>query len=359
MAPRTLMPMLVAAILFVGASHPVMAVAAPDQVDLGEYIDGALARSESILSGRIKYTLWSNLRPDRTDAFVLVFSASSWRLDEPAFQVTRVNHHGAFAEINRNRQKSGLTRDSARFSSETPIDYRSPAPPYFAGSFWYRGTNATADYIKQHRSEVKFAGKENVNNIACAILDWKVPKDDRWAAFNTTISSLDNGGVLRLYVSKDLGFVLPRIDNLTPEGEVAQRYECSDFRDVGAGVFFPTELYEETFPGQGQTGYRLEYKIQSAENINESISDDAFIVKLQPSTSVTDARGATPVHYVVGDLSEDVAKIAKIDSSKVSKRRWGGALGRGGVIGLNILIITALVSWSLWKRRSSTPGPQV
>ncbi len=289
MAYRLLLLNVVGGMLLVNASASEVAQA-PGKREVTEVVDGLLARSEAIKSGRMKYKVLSNISPGYFSSFVFAMSGSSWRVDDLRNDITCVSHRGAFIEVHRTPQPAGPPRNSAKFGSEKPIDYRNPFPPYFASSFWYRGKHATADYIRLHKNDGIFAGQADVNGIKCDILDWPVSRADRYKAFNVIIPSLDAGGILRVYVSRDLGYVLPRIDYVSAMNVLAIRFDASEFRDVGRGIFVPMKIIKQTFPDNGEKGYRLEYEVESATDINKSIADAEFGVDLPPDTSVTNVR---------------------------------------------------------------------
>jgi hypothetical protein len=312
-------------------------------------LDGILARSEAIISGRITYRVTNTNGFDGT--FVFTFSGTSWRVDEPAMQIERINHRGDFVEVHRTPQPNGTVRNSASFTTERSLEDRRPFPPYFGGSLWYR---STVDYIRRHSKEVKAAGTAEANGFTCAILDWTVPAEDRFKAFDTIYPPLERGGVLRLYVLEKLGYVLPRADYVSPNGELAVRYECSDFRDVGTGIFFPMKIGMHAFPGKGKRGYGLEYEIKSVEKINDPIPDEAFVVSLPEGTYVSDERRIPPLSFAVGSLPGEIGKIARFEATESTKRRWNVAIRLGVISGLNLLLITVAVYW-ICKKRRSTP----
>jgi hypothetical protein len=262
------------------------------QPDRSGLVDGLLARSKALVSGRLAYRVTDSNGLEADREFVL--SGTSWRVDDRVFHVERINFRGEFAEVHRTAQPDGSVRTSVALGQEVSVEKQKPHPPYFAGSLWYR---ATADYIGRHKSDATFAGTADVGGISCAILDWVVSAADRFAAFSSIIPPLAEGGVLRLHVSEDLGYVLPRIDYLAPGGSLAMRFESADFWCVGRGIFLPKKATLQTFPGEGQRGYRCEYTIESVDAINDPIPDDAFHAVLPAGTSVSDARAANPLHF--------------------------------------------------------------
>ncbi len=260
--------------------------------DKSALVDGLLTRAKSVVSGRLGYRVCDSNGLKAHLDFIL--SGSNWRVDDREFHTERINSRGQFAEVHRNTQPDGSVLTSATLGKEVSVEERNPRPPYFAGSLWYP---STVDYVWRHKSDAQFAGTADVGGYPCAILDWTVSAKDRWAAFSSTVPPLKSGGVLRLYVSKDLGYALPRVEYLAPDGAVATRFDSTDFWCVGRGIFFPKSVILQTFPRKGQLEYSLEYAIEAVEDINNPIPDDAFHAVLPAGTSVADAQGAPPLHF--------------------------------------------------------------
>jgi hypothetical protein len=313
----------------------------------GDLVDAILSRAEVILSGRMTYRVSDVNNLDSSCKFT--FSGSSWRIDDLAFHVDRINHRGDFVEVRRTPQPDGTIRNSARFSTERSREDQMPYPPHFAGSLWYL---TGVEYIRSHKKGVRYAGAGDIQKISCSILEWSVSREDRFRAFGSIVSPLNGGGLLRLYASKALGYALPRIDYLAPDGELAIRFESSDFREVAGGIFIPGKILMSTFPGKDQRGYSLEYKIGAVDGINEPIPDDAFVVSLPEGTRVSDVRRERTVNLIVGDLNVSFGEIARVDANSSTKRRWGGALGRGLFIGLNGVLIMIAAVWMFRKKRT-------
>ena len=50
-----------------------------------------------------------------------------------------------------------------------------------------------------------------------------------------------------LYVAPQLGYVMPRIDFLSPTGEVGIRHDASDFEQTTSGVYFPRQCSKRIY----------------------------------------------------------------------------------------------------------------
>lgn len=302
-------------------------------------IDGILARRAALISGRIVYHVNCHLtgRADNGDkAYVdFLFSGTSWRTDYPIAKLERINHRGEYVEVHRPRP-NGTGRTAAILDSAKSLTRDEPYPPFFAGSLWY---NSTHDYIRNHVQSGMVVGSADVDDIPCTVIEWRIPAKDTYSAFSEIVSSLNNGGILRLYVSSELGYVLPRIEHLTPKGELAERFDSSEFQDAGSGIHFPMKMKSETFPARGQKGFVIDYSIESVKRINEPVPESAFVTTLPVGTDVQDLRAARSVSFIVGDFPQDIGKIAKIDSKQSLKRTWDQALYRGLLIGVLVMII--------------------
>ena len=318
---------------------------ADNEVD--EVIDNILARADAIVSGRITFRFTDVGGNEST--MKTVFSGSSWKVDEPAFHIERINHRGSFVEVRRTPQPDGSTTHSAVFETEKPIDTRTPQPPIFAGTPWYRTTN---EYIQAHREKIKRAGQETVSGELCTILTLQVPAADRYRAFHSIISALDGGGILRLFVAPKLGYAMPRIEYVSPERKVAVRFESSDFKECGKGLFVPLKIVRLTYANDGRPPASLTYTIDTIQDVNEPILDTEFVVSLSKDTYVSDLRGPKPVSYIVGDVPVNLREIPTNGASILRESRWKTRVVRGLLIAINILMLLGL-GYLLLRRRSS------
>lgn len=265
--------------------------ASGDATDKDDLIDGTLARAEAVVSGRFAYEVECHPADSPPDDEVesyteFVFSGTSWRMDYPRIGLGRVNHRGKLIELSRHKSSDKNVHVTTLGRARSPME-QEPYPPSFAGSLWNRGT---VDYIRSHKGEAAIVGAADVDGISCAIIEWKIPAADAYAAFVSIPPALSKGGALRLYISAELGYVAPRIDHLTPDGDLAERFDASNFKDVGSGIQFPMNLKSQTFPGETRPGFIIEYKIESVTDINAPIPDSAFAAELPAGAKTREKR---------------------------------------------------------------------
>ena len=175
-------------------------------------------------------------------------------------------------------------------------------------------------------------------------------------AFHILLPALKSGGAIRLYVAPQFGFVLPRIEFLTPSNQVAQSYDAIDFSEVAPGIHFPQRVWNETHLAGGANRYRGEFSVR-CDLINQSIPEDDFVVELPPGTRIQDAR--EPGDVIRFELIE-TSSSADLRSHRSSWQlgrsvgifdRWGNAV----IVGLLIGTVTS-ISFLLAARNQRSHG---
>jgi hypothetical protein len=310
-----------------------------------DLVEGVVGRAEAIVSGRFEYRVtWTEGHPGEHN--LLILSGPSWRVNHLDHRVERINHRGKYLEVHHNRQHDGSIRTSCRIEAPRGLQERLPMPPWFAGTPWYRQTVA---YIKDHKAQARLTGGAEVDGIAAKVLEWDVPQADRYAAFYGISSRLNNGGKLRLYVAPQLGFVLPRIETVDPQGRVATRFDSTGFKEVGAGLFFPKQCGYRDFDENGVPDDKIhfnQYEILRVEKVNEAIPEEDFAVQLPAGTSVADERTPQTVYFDLGDITESMPDDLR-DSLRLEKvpppRTWRRAIVLGLAIGACALCVLVVV----------------
>jgi hypothetical protein len=267
--------------------------------EVEDTIAAVASRACAIVSGRLAFTYYvttfKGTVPLKTEALperIASFSGTSWAdrdSDRSAPQISRINHNGHLLEFRVAPQPGGAINYSANIAPPCELNSGREAqtnlPPVFAGSFW---KTAQLKYVLGHASRCRLVGNATVNEIATEHYELDVPAADH-RAFVSLCPGLRNGGAIRFFVAPQLGYLLPRIEFVTPQGEVAQSYEAKDFLEVAPGIFFPKRIQKNIHSASGGSLSHVEFDIRS-ELINQPIPDDDYIVQFPVGTDVNDAR---------------------------------------------------------------------
>jgi hypothetical protein len=349
------------AMLILGASCSTIATA-EEPADL---IQGVVARSQAIVSGRLDYTFTSArikrgqaTQSTRLPQARVSFSESSWAERVEGGQVTRINHGGYFLEFVQTPQRDGSSRPGATILPPKALASRGElnAPPLFAGLFWH---DEQLRYVEKHASECRLTGTREVNGVAVEVLELDVPGASHREAFHVFSPQLAAGGVIRLCVAPQLGYVLPRIEFLNRSNQVALSWNASGFSEVAPAISLPDRIWAQTHPPDGG-GYRAEFTIHS-ELINQEIPLEDFSVDLPPKTKVQDAQQAGQV--ITFDLTEAGSSRdfhAIVDHETAPRygllQRWRNAIIMGAALGM-VATISLYFSSRKQRRRDRNTGP--
>ncbi|MBW3541516.1 MAG: hypothetical protein KY476_14710 [Planctomycetes bacterium] len=286
-------------ILLVSGSLPCVAAAA-DQTSSNAgpapLVAGILARGDAVSSGRMKYSVESGFRNRRPHSVIHVhfsFEADSWarrqgKSTRPMpLRSARVSHQGKYVEYVQHPQPDGTYHHTAHIYHSRKMAETLPYPPYFAGSVWFR---STLEYIRDNADSAALIGEEVIDGIPTRVLEWKVSQEDVYGAFFAIDNTWANGGSLRLYVAPQLGFVLPRIEQIRKAGQVACRYTAGDFKEHAPGIFIPGRADRQWIRPDGTQGHFISYEITAVNFLNRDVPDDDFIVIMPPDTRVQDTR---------------------------------------------------------------------
>lgn len=345
-----------------------------------ELIQGVIARSEAVFSCKMDYRQkcgFANIGKIIDEGeYKAVASGSSWRLyykrlvseipsspaagakpqaDAPSlegfFENTQLSHRGKFIKYTVTPQFDASLRNVADIINERPISFLYKTyngPPLFAGSFWF---DCTKDFILNRKNKAVRKPDTEVNGVKAQVLEWEVSDAEKFNAFHAA----NRGGFLRLYVSSELGFVLPRIENVGPDGLIDTVYDSSDFKESAPGIIIPRYCRIQDY-NHRKPGFYVEYEITRVAQLNEQIPDSEFIVHLPAGTLVSDSRaGKSSIFFEIqqgGPIPEGLEDIIAIKSPPFWGRNWHSALMVG--IGGGVLLLAILVLWrrGLLRRRS-------
>ena len=106
---------------------------------------------------------------------------------------------------------------------------KNPNPPVRAGTLWNASTRR---FVREQVSKARLLVAETVNGVGTRVLEWDVNPREKYLAFQAINELLGGGGKLRLYVARQLGYALPRIEHVDKFGTVQDRFDFSDFIEV-------------------------------------------------------------------------------------------------------------------------------
>ena len=325
--------------------------------DAKTLVQGLLARDEAWTSGRFKWSYGisaSTSGMNKQKPFEnYSFDGESWSEGGAAYvggtdgwkKPMRANHNGylsAYAESPpvTDEQKRNLKPNeqivawkTVTLSEPVPSNYTvnngiRAMPPTWAGAIWSRRAK---NWIAEHIDDFTFVGEEVVNGIPTKSV--KAPVNSlRYRMRNGGRSGtaelfeihhksldkiyrkdLDKGAELRLYIAPSLGYVLPRADGVTGEGEVVQRIDQANFKKYTDTIYLPGRT-ERIMIGNGTT--REVYELSNIHMVNESIPDEDFIVTVPAGTKVIDKRDLQrPVRF---NIDEEITANANNDLTNKS-----------------------------------------
>ncbi|MFO0843892.1 MAG: hypothetical protein U0797_16095 [Gemmataceae bacterium] len=344
-------------------------------------IEGTIARSEALFSGRLQYRVKSGF-PDgkakQVRECAVTFSGSSWRLDwsvpitelsvelsksaknvqiEPGqlkgrLETTHLSRHGKSVEYRATPQLSDEMRHTARIAGEQPINRALGSPPIFAGSFWFE---CMKSFVQANRQKANRKPSTTLNGVVVEVLEWQVVPEDSFKAFHSTNGLTNQGGMLRVYAAPQLGCVLPRIECVGKDGVVATLFEGSGFKEFAKGIVLPTRLSMQYYDTDGP-GFRIDYEITEATSLNDQIPDRAFVAELPIGTHVYDARSGTSSTYFQitkdGPMPQELADVIAVRSPNLFSRTWVTALILGAMAGIAML----LFAWLFRRYRKMRAG---
>jgi hypothetical protein len=319
-----------------------------------ELVDAVLARAESVLTGRFEYRIKNGVPLDGKQldelhaAFIL--AGPSWRVDNLDLHVERINHNGYYLEVRKTPQKDGSIHTSLEIHGTESLGKAPPYPPFFAGTFWYK---STAAYIAAHKDDARLTGEQVIKGMPVKVLEWNVSEKDKYDAFYTITELLMNGGILRVYVSPQLGYALPCIEYLDHDGFVERRFDAEDFQEVAKTVYMPKRFSDQVFGKNGTLGWCDRYEIIEMNSVNQPIPDDAFSTHLPAGTVVADRRTSKSHDFVIGNLDGSLKDLNIVveNTAKPIDRSFKNAFLIGTGIALGFCVVTLI-----WRRFRSRSG---
>ncbi len=340
-----------------------------------DIIQTMLARSEAVFSGRYRYTEYATgnektgLKKPLT--FELAFFGASWKLlhkaaisdlmaqgresdptrgSPPEGEVERIQlcHKGMYFDYKSVPQLDKTIRRAARVtlaSDEKPFEDQVRTP--FAGEFWFK---ATQEFVRANATAARWKGRTEVSGVAVDEYDWEVSEQQADDAFRGVSAITEKGGTLRIFVARQLGYVIPRIEHVGVSGAVGTRLDASDFVEVD-GFFIPRKAKRQNYDIKGKVVYFEEYEVLNVKDLNRAIDEREFAIEMPVGTEVTDSRYGTGSNIFV--VEKDNSPLSSYEGALIPRqnhwaswiRGWEGAVAIGLCLGALIVAIVICVRW--------------
>lgn len=267
------------------------------------------------------------------------------------FEMTTVSHAGKAVTYSRNPQFDSSILRSARVTKEqTMSSLHLQSPPTFLGSFWFP---CTREFVQGNRQQVVRKPATTVNGVSAEVLEWPVSAADSGKAFHAVDAATRGGGLLRVSVAPELGYVLLRLEYLDQHSKLNVSFTALDFFK-SSDVYFPRKSVMQYYTN-GKPAFYQEHEIIHISDINAPIPDKTFVVELAVGTHVYDARSGDKSSYFEitkgGPIPEELQDILVVESPPLWKKRtWvtGLALGAGGAV---VLLALGVLVRRFFRRR--------
>src|SRR5207247_607061 len=138
------------------------------------------------------------------------------------------------------------------------------------------------------QEKARLVEPKSFEGVKALALEWDVAPDEAFHAFHAVNAIGIEGGVLRVYVIPEYGFVVPLVEHIGKDGRPQRTYMARKFREVASGVFYPMEWELQSYDDTGP-GYRVEFRIHEISLVNQEIPSSDFVVALPIGTGVLDA----------------------------------------------------------------------
>lgn len=258
----------------------------------------AAARTLAVMTGEIEYRRVSGNRgmpkSNWTTHRKMTKSGTSFRLRYPGRPTTRINHDGQYMTYHETPQPDGRLSRALAVQRPRPIAFEE----HDEGNVWGHGVFGlggiffpeTREYLKKHAGRTRLVGTEVIDGVETRVVELRVPKKDVGAAFRALYTSMrkGDGGVLRLNVAPQMGFVVPKLESVDLQGNVLERFTASGFRERAPGLWFPQEASREEVGKEH--GYFVEYEILWAKSLNAPVNPKEFVITIPAGTRVSDSR---------------------------------------------------------------------
>jgi RNA polymerase sigma factor (sigma-70 family) len=242
-----------------------------------EMIEGLLARSTAVTSGCIEYHVKIDIAGqtanDNNERYC--FSGESWAMRDPESNHAVLNHEGRLLSY------FETPRRSLTINHSESAFHHDPVPPVYAGTLWYASTRR---FVRDQASKARVLEAQTVNGIETRGLEWNVARSDTYLAFGAINEMLQDGGRLRLFVARQFGYALPRIEYVDKFGTVQAKFDFSDFKEVAPRIFFPAV-------GRiGGGSFNRTYQLKKIERINGTMLHSDFVLAIPADTAIGDER---------------------------------------------------------------------
>jgi hypothetical protein len=338
-------------------------------------LDGVIARGSVIQTGEFKYrfgSLWANPAdpspwswdPSDDRTVSLTVAGSEWIVRWPNFANADIHRKDFDATYVPIRQKNGEMLHSFRIS-DSVASLESEAINSQMYRFIRAGTipwPLLQEYLVKNRSDATDKGAVEVDGVSTHLIEWKVTKENYKVlqSYNPVLSDKYDATLIKLFVCPKMGYVVKRLDYCTPSGEMANRYEADEFKELAPGVFMPKfYFYIRNFYDFGnKKGYYVDqFELIEASKVNQSIPESAFALELPKGTRVADYRSSKPeTHFATGSVV-DIAEIDQVINARanVTPDLSKPAYFRKSLIWIN-LVVLLLIGALIARRRMQIGG---
>jgi outer membrane lipoprotein-sorting protein len=326
----------------------------PAQSTTDEMIDAVVARGTALFSAKIAFQMTSTIAEgereivEETQRYILSLSGEDWILRHPPFPDFIMNFDDSTIHFYQTEsEKTGIHR-SLQMSAPTTIaellsrDYSLSAARN--GTLWYR---PQLDFIDQQRHRVERRDGEVIDGHSTVLLRWRVGARDLDDAIIVVPRKMqeDLAGFLHLYTAPSLAYALPRIDYLTLDGQLARRYESSEFVEVDRNLFFPK--WSRCIAYDEGERHSTTFTVSDIEHVNQDLPNEEFKVKVPKGTRVRDSRPGSPQLVFQLGNQKDIDEVTEVvDATNSKDVRFGFRMACLAANGLLVLLLL-----TLWIRR--------
>ena len=269
---------------------------------LEELIDGVVARSAAIYQAQFEFEMEDKLGPsletqqlERSSHYQLTVAGNEWILRHGGSPNLMMNREDASVRYYEAKDAQGNRQQSLHITAPLSLEAARGQNLLYTvprhGTFWYP---TQAAFVHQHRDAAQLVEQYESAGAQVAVLQWQISAEDFGEALLVIPPEIAKRrqGLLRVHVAPDLGSALPRIEYCSPDGNVAKRFECSDFVEIEEDLFFPHHTKCITWVAD-QVAVS-EFRLRDIRFVNRSIPDETFAFPVPAQTRVRDARPGFP-----------------------------------------------------------------